>query len=132
MSYYLRAFRRYVDFRGRATRTEYWLFLPFHVLVYVGLVALASWNERLVALVSIYFLGSAVPLLALVVRRLHDQDKAAWWLLLGLVPFGSLVVLVFMTLPGTPGANRHGADPRLPAEEPRVGPWPDEGQEPRW
>lgn len=49
------------------------------------------------------------PQLALSVRRLHDTDKSGWWYLIGLVPFGSLILLVFFLLPGTPGPNRWGA-----------------------
>lgn len=48
------------------------------------------------------------PQLALSVRRLHDTDKSCWWLLLAFVPFGSLILLVFFVLTGTPGQNRWG------------------------
>jgi uncharacterized membrane protein YhaH (DUF805 family) len=46
------------------------------------------------------------------VRRLHDSDKSGWWLLLNLTAIGGLVLLIFYLLDGTPGANRHGADPK--------------------
>ncbi|MBC7940458.1 MAG: DUF805 domain-containing protein, partial [Chitinophagaceae bacterium] len=36
-------------------------------------------------------------------------DRSAWWLLIALVPVvGSVVLLVFLCLPGTPGRNRFG------------------------
>lgn len=51
----------------------------------------------------------ALPSIASTNRRLHDTGRSGWWLLLGLVPFVSLVALVFLVLPSTPGANRFGA-----------------------
>jgi uncharacterized membrane protein YhaH (DUF805 family) len=45
--------------------------------------------------------------LALTIRRLHDIDKTGWWVLIGLVPFGGIVLLIFSLLEGTPGPNRY-------------------------
>jgi uncharacterized membrane protein YhaH (DUF805 family) len=45
------------------------------------------------------------------VRRLHDIDRSGWWLLLGGIPIGNLVLLVFHCLRGTPGPNRFGPAP---------------------
>ena len=57
-------------------------------------------------------LGLIVPGIAVSVRRLHDTNKSGWWLLLCFVPFvGSIVILVFMCLEGTKGANKYGDEP---------------------
>jgi uncharacterized membrane protein YhaH (DUF805 family) len=54
-----------------------------------------------------------VPGLAVACRRLHDIDKSFWWILIGLIPFvGGIILLVFACLPGTPGQNRYGPDPK--------------------
>ena len=46
-------------------------------------------------------------------RRLHDTDRSAWWILIGLIPLiGAIVLLVFYLLPGTTGPNKFGADPK--------------------
>jgi uncharacterized membrane protein YhaH (DUF805 family) len=45
--------------------------------------------------------------LSLLVRRLHDIDRTGWWVLIGLVPFGGIVLLIFSLLEGTPGPNRY-------------------------
>jgi uncharacterized membrane protein YhaH (DUF805 family) len=132
MKHYLAAFRRYVDFRERSSRTEYWMFVLFNVIVYGVLVALGAVNERLFALVSLYFFASLIPLLALGTRRLHDQGSSGWWLLIGLLPFGSVVLIVLFCLPGTPGPNRYGPDPRGPVEQPLPNPWADDVQESKW
>lgn len=66
-------------------------------------------------LYSLYVLAILIPSLAVQVRRLHDQDKSGWLLLLGLIPFvGGFIILVFMLLPGTRGPNRFGPDPKNP------------------
>jgi uncharacterized membrane protein YhaH (DUF805 family) len=47
------------------------------------------------------------------VRRLHDQDKSGWLILLSFIPYiGGLILLVLMLIDGTPGANRYGPDPK--------------------
>lgn len=38
-----------------------------------------------------------LPSLGVAARRLHDTDRSAWWLLLGLIPvIGTLVLIYFM------------------------------------
>lgn len=53
------------------------------------------------------------PSLAIQAKRWHDQDRSAWWILIGLVPFvGGLIALVMCGfIQGTPGPNRFGAGP---------------------
>ena len=53
-----------------------------------------------------------IPNLAVTIRRLHDQDKSGWWLLISFIPFGGLVLLVFMFIDGTPGENEYGPSPK--------------------
>src|SRR6187402_1361182 len=117
----LRPYKRYADFRGRSTRTEYWLFVLFYLIVYVAclLVGTASGSENAsVALASLFALGSLVPSLAVAVRRLHDTDRSGWNILWGFLPIvGTIVVLVFLCLPSTPGTNRFG-----PPDDPNFAP----------
>ena len=51
--------------------------------------------------------------LAVQVKRWHDRDKSAWWLLMNFVPFiGAIWVLVECGfLRGTEGQNNYGPDP---------------------
>lgn len=73
-------------------------------------------------LVGVFTLAIIVPGIAVTVRRLHDRDMSGWWYLgvviLGQIPYiGTLIslgFLVLMCLPGTPGANRFGDDPKDP------------------
>lgn len=116
--------KRYVDFSGRSRRKEYWLFnlgvvLVYLALLFVSFVSSAPDGEPGVvsALVALLFiviwLALIIPSLAVLVRRLHDQERSGWLVLLAFVPvIGGLVLLVFTLLPGTAGENRYGADPR--------------------
>jgi uncharacterized membrane protein YhaH (DUF805 family) len=61
-----------------------------------------------------YLILLGIPGLAVSIRRLHDTDRSGWWWWLSLVPFGSVVVLVFHALPGTAGPNQFGPVPGHP------------------
>ena len=66
------------------------------------------------ALSGAYVLAAFLPGLAVFVRRLHDVNRSAWWILIGLVPFvGTIVLLVFLATEGTRSDNGHGPAPRL-------------------
>jgi uncharacterized membrane protein YhaH (DUF805 family) len=121
--------RKYAQFSGRARRSEFWLFalLMFIVQVVANLLlSVAGGRGALAAgqmpagpamivalLVLVVMLGFLVPSIAVTFRRLHDTNRSAWWLLIALIPFvGALVLLVFYVLPGTPGPNRFGPDPK--------------------
>ncbi len=70
----------------------------------------------------IWGLAVFIPSIAVSVRRLHDRDMSGWWYLgfmvASLIPFvgfiASIAYLVVMALPGTPGPNRFGPDPKNP------------------
>ncbi|MFZ0322818.1 MAG: DUF805 domain-containing protein [Actinomycetes bacterium] len=64
----------------------------------------------LLALVA-YVVLILLPWLAVSVRRLHDTGRSGALLWLLLVPFGSLLVLVFQAFPSTPAANQYGPVP---------------------
>ena len=84
---------------------------------------------------GLWAIATLVPTVALSVRRLHDRGLSGWWylafVLLALavtfadVPMGGFAMavayLAIMSLSGTRGENRYGADPRL-AEARRVEP----------
>ncbi len=73
-------------------------------------------------LFAIWGLVVFIPSIAVSVRRLHDRDMSGWWYLgfmvASLIPFlgfiASIAFLVVMALPGTPGSNRFGPDPKNP------------------
>jgi uncharacterized membrane protein YhaH (DUF805 family) len=119
----LRPIKRYADFSGRAPRAEYWWFLLFEWLALMAFLVLAvaavgdskDSNPFFYAFIvpfGVAFVMLIIPNVAVQVRRLHDQDRSGWLVLLFYIPYvGGLIALIFMLLPGTEGPNRYGPDP---------------------
>lgn len=113
MNAYFDGLRHYATFRGRATRSQFWLFTLFlYVLVFVGLLiddAMGTIDDKAALFTGLIFTAHLLPYLAVTVRRLHDVDKSGWWMLISFVPLVGLVaMLVFLCSPSTPGPNRFG------------------------
>jgi uncharacterized membrane protein YhaH (DUF805 family) len=98
---------KFVEFKGRAVRSEYWY---FHLAYFVAAISLlAAGLESISTFLSFVLL---LPSIAVSVRRLHDIDKSGWWLLIIFVPIlGSILLIVWSAQRGTVGENRFGADP---------------------
>lgn len=110
-------FQRYVDFSGRSSRSQYWWWALFYLIVntltqVLDSSALAESAGPASVLLLILSLGLLLPTLAVAVRRLHDLDRTGWWILISFVPIvGTIVLLVWFCTKGTDGSNRFGADP---------------------
>jgi uncharacterized membrane protein YhaH (DUF805 family) len=93
-------FRNYAVFSGRASRSEYWWWILFVVLV--GLATGAIWD----GLGTAWNIAVLLPSLGLGVRRLRDAGYHWGWIFLSLVPIvGSIVLIVFLTQPSKPVEN---------------------------
>jgi uncharacterized membrane protein YhaH (DUF805 family) len=87
---------KYVDGKGRASRSEYWYFALFSFVVDVATGGVAA----------IFLL---LPSITVSVRRLHDIGKSAWALLWIFLPFiGWAVLLYYAVKPGEPAPNAWG------------------------
>lgn len=126
MEYMFMPLRRYADFSGRSRRKEYWMFQLGILLLYIVFAVVAGMFGAVlgdtmgsIMMLPLFLVALAiiVPSLAVSVRRLHDQDKSGWWLLINLIPFGGIVLLVFFCTGGTRGPNRFGPDPKDPYSE---------------
>jgi uncharacterized membrane protein YhaH (DUF805 family) len=107
-------FRKYAVFSGRASRSEYWFFALFQILLYTGLVIvdILVFRGSMNVFSTLASLILLLPSLAVLVRRLHDTDKSAWWILIPLVPIiGSIWLIILLCQRGTEGANRYGMGP---------------------
>jgi len=83
-------FKKYAEFNGRASRSEFWWFMLFILLVASALAYLSE------TLVSIFLIATLLPLLAEGTRRLRDSGMSAWWQLFLLAPVGGIVLLGFL------------------------------------
>jgi uncharacterized membrane protein YhaH (DUF805 family) len=112
--------RKYASFSGRARRAEYWWFQLFYFLlnigaaiidtVFIGADAMGTYGIGPIG--GLLALALIIPAIAVSFRRMHDLDRSAWWLLIGLIPLiGALVLLFWYVKRGTIGENRFGPDP---------------------
>jgi uncharacterized membrane protein YhaH (DUF805 family) len=124
-------YSNYVNFEGRASRSEFWFFVLFYFIAFfvLGIAdQLVFWLlfEVVVEplaylgfgrfagrpLTELFVLATLLPSIAVVVRRLHDLDRSGWFILLNFVPFvGQIVLIVWYCGPGTKGPNRFGPEP---------------------
>ena len=128
MHWMLLPLKRYFDFSGRSRRKEYWSFFLFVVIGEIVTMILdsmlglggstsstsnfengsasASFNATGGLLTMIFVLAMIIPGIAVAIRRVHDQDKSGWFVL---VPIYNIIL---MFLEGTRGPNRFGPDPK--------------------
>lgn len=73
--YYLRGITaKYLQFRGRATRLEFWGFAVVSSLLYIPLYILGDFVD-MILLPYYYALATLIPSFAVTARRIHDINK---------------------------------------------------------
>ena len=110
MSGYQKFFTR----SGRASRSEYWYFLLFYLLLNIAVQLLGTYVRThgqsstpsiLLSIVTMGFwlvaLATVVPMLMVTVRRVHDIGRTGWWVgvsfINGLLLDGALGYVIFRT-----------------------------------
>ena len=122
MKWFIKCFKQYVDFNGRARRKEYWFFALFNFLItmvlmciWVGPVFAAAFSAGLngteideVDIVQqmvtnpalyiwmLYYFAALIPGIAVTVRRLHDIGKSGFWAFL---IYGGSLLAIFSNMP---------------------------------
>ena len=105
-------FTKYVDFNGRARRSEYWYWTVFNIVLSTVAGAIANVTGA-TAISTIVSLALLLPSLAVAVRRLHDIGKSWAYILFGLIPLvGWIILLVWYAKEGDAGDNAFGSDPK--------------------
>ncbi|MEE4452534.1 DUF805 domain-containing protein [Novosphingobium resinovorum] len=102
----LEPYRRYADFSGRTSRRDFWLYQLGYVLFLcmLGLcdaAASAVIGEDLaegvfVTAFFVFIAGSALPRIALTVRRLHDRGQGGTTYLWTLIPYVGWIVWIIL------------------------------------
>ena len=94
---YVSVLKKYVEFKGCASRSEFWWFvlINFLVSILVGIVA----GIIHLPLSILYFLAVLLPSIAVGARRLRDAGFSPWLMLLGLIPLVSLALIVLWIFP---------------------------------
>ncbi|AQS93129.1 hypothetical protein BXQ17_03120 [Polaribacter sp. BM10] len=109
MNWYLKVLKQYADFKGRARRKEYWMFVLINSIISFSLKfimhgSLVSPETSLIE--TIYSIAVLLPYLAVGVRRMHDAGKSGWFLL---IPFYNLYLAC---TDSENGENKWGSNPK--------------------
>ena len=119
MNWYLKCWKQYAEFSGRARRKEYWIFslINYIIIFFLYILQIVMIESTLWLIFPIIFFLYAVavflPGLAVNIRRLHDIGKSGWWYLIYLIPIiGAIWLTVLMCLDSEPGENQWGENPK--------------------
>ncbi len=129
------AYKNYWNFRGRASRSEFWYFYLFEILgwiilsaVEVTLTAIFAYQQSLVStpilfaiwvLRILFYIFNLIPNLFLTIRRLHDTNHSGWFVLINLIPLvGFIIYIVCLCDKSDEGDNDYGPHPLSQSQEP--------------
>jgi len=102
-------YKKFFDFSGRASKSEYWWFQLYNVIIYVLTFV---FQGDLTLLFSIVVIANIIPNYAAAVRRIHDSDKSGWMVLIAVIPLIGLYIFVLLLQDGSKGKNRFGPKPK--------------------
>lgn len=113
--------KKYATFTGRASRSEFWWFMLFGIVIGLVLRFTFPIDDTLLTsddvpmtnyianvIVSLAFL---LPNIGVMVRRLHDTGRSGWWWLLNFVPCVGLIVLIVFWCGESEEDNVYGPRP---------------------
>jgi len=111
-------FKHYSDFTGRASRSEFWWFFLFTVLVSIAAEILDHlWGSYLTNDWGVFYIIQLVililPSLAVGARRLHDIGKSGWWQLIALTIIGIILLFVWFATDGAKKNNQFGKQVKI-------------------
>lgn len=105
----------YCNFNGRASRSQYWYFVLFNVIIGILCTILTAIIGNAGTIITyIIDLALLLPGLGLAVRRLHDINKSGWFLLLSLIPLvGAIILIIWFCKDSEMQPNQYGPVPML-------------------
>jgi uncharacterized membrane protein YhaH (DUF805 family) len=109
-------FVKYVDFTGRASRSEFWYFTLFILIISICVeivdASLAGQNfwsyDGFGPVYWIFNVLIFLPSLAVGIRRLHDINKSGWWLLLFFTVIGIIPLTYWYVKQSDQSSNNFG------------------------
>lgn len=119
MNWYLKVMKSYATFKGRATRSEYWYFMLFYILMLVlpliiaGFIGLGEDGKNIMTGIAlIVLIIHIIPSLAVSVRRLHDINLSGWWYLVSLIPYVGAIIFSILVMIDSKEDNQYGPNPK--------------------
>ena len=111
---FLKPLEKFDIYTGRSSRSEYWGFWLFTLLIVTTIDFLITMFlvKELIWLGLIVNVLLSIPLVCVNIRRLHDINKSGWWFLLWFIPLiGTIWQIVLLCKKGDEGKNRFGNNP---------------------
>lgn len=99
--WFIVALKRYVEFKGRSSRAEFWYFVLF-LVIFSAVSEIIDGIFRTNIFNPIVSVVLFIPNISVAVRRLHDIDRSGWWWLF------PIVNLIFFCQKGDASTNRFG------------------------
>lgn len=90
-------FKNYTNFKGRASKSEYWWTVLFTFIL--GCIPVVGQIGALFCL---------IPNIAIIIRRLHDTGKSGAYYFISLIPFAGVFILLFRLIKDSDGDNQYG------------------------
>ena len=111
-------FKKYADFSGRASRSEFWWFELFLLIasivaMIIDVMMLGYTFEDDGPIQIIFGVATFLPYIAVGARRLHDINRSGWWQLLILTIIGIILLIVWWATMGETKKNIHGNSIKL-------------------
>jgi len=110
--YFIKCWKNYANFEGRARRKEYWGFTLFCTLVSFGIMIVDIMISGDGILYALYYFAALIPILAVSWRRMHDIGKSGWNWLWALTIVGFLYLFVLCCTEGEAKENKYGPNPK--------------------
>lgn len=110
-------FRHYVDFKGRAVKSEYWYYFLFNTIVSAIFGILSKGSDVFDTISLIYSLAVFLPGLAVSVRRLHDVGKSGTYLLIELIPLVGWIMVLYQLAQNSAPDNEYGLAAEVPVPD---------------
>ena len=106
-------FKKYADFPGRASRSEFWwfelfLWIAMIVAAIIDTMMLGYSFEDYGPIYIIYCVVTFLPAIAVGARRLHDINRSGWWQLLYITLIGIILLIIWWATVGENKKNNHG------------------------
>ena len=94
------ALTNYFDFKGKATRKEFWTFYFFTLIVALAF-GLIDGLLGISGLSNLVTIALTIPTISCGIRRMHDAGKSGWFII---VP---VVNLIFLLSASAPAGNKN-------------------------
>ncbi|MDO8698866.1 MAG: DUF805 domain-containing protein [Rhodoferax sp.] len=94
---------KFADFKGCASRSEYWWWTLFTVIASISLGIVSDKLE------AAFTVATLLPSIAVGARRLHATDRSGWLQLLWLVPILGWGLLIYWLVQKETSTNRYSS-----------------------